>query len=1776
VQKENISTVGAPSGGARVLEMPRKARRRRSSPDAEELESDREVSPSSHRRRRLNVARSSPDSTANDESSVSLNDILSVIQNSQTESRRQFEDGQAEVRLLIEQSQAESRRLMEEGQADICQRFYAVEQSMRGEIVDVSTRVEDVSDHINVVADQVDRIAEHVGTVNGCLENVVSRLQKLEHDQSASSPSGDRVDAATKEVGRTRSGRQYTGQQVVRRSRQPSTAVDYATTDTEGESGHHTSIDRGCEVMERSSHNSHSSHSNPVSRSNNRRNVTVNDNKETRPCDLQARISNKSLRYSNVHGKKSCRDNDCCSEAESSEESDREVTFVNVGKQRATAARSDDCERQSVGASCTRVSRNNGNNGESATFRNDETFEDEFDAKDCDLHVGNTRTCYERLPVTHSPVGKSRHEVRTSPNSYVHRSEVIDARPNKTYRTDEVTECDRMSQSSKRDAESVVFSRKLHKQSAVLGSYDGSIDLDIFLSKFESCSRYFDWSPEDRLFQLKLALNGPAAQILHANNCPDSMDRILSLLRTRFGTDQKCELYRLELKQRRRKPNESLQQLFHDVCRLMNLAYNGHKDEIVETLARDYFLDALNSHSMKVRIMERNAKTIDEALRLAMRYEAYDNSDPARQVSHDANAFQPRNRYVRKVSNETNVKEVNEGVCPVVSKSSRQSVEERLDHKLAELERKLDSLVKINQPPLYANQVSNYGNCGAIDGMPSGPVVYPTPVVSNSLPNNAVCYNGGLQNGYSSFQNRKRQKLSRDQCANCFAFGHWRYNCPVSNTEVKRLSEGREVEQTRVQMHSDASQSNARLYSVKSRSGNAEVYLKGKIGNSSTFLLLDTGCEISVIGKNLLGDIELIPTQQKLFAANSTEIPVLGETDVTINIQGKSFKTRVTVSEHVESAILGMDFMSMHSVKWDFDKKSVCIDGHWFKLTSKPKSGLVRRVYIENDKLLPAKHGSYVPVRLTVSNLNRVAEAWALDSSVIGDGIFSANVVVPNDSFRAVLPILNTSEADMALKQGTYVGCAKAATIIDAPFAACLNDVTLDANREVVSQPLSLVERNSAHCCMVTTPEESSVTKREVEGDYDHMKCIFDSLPETLSREQREKAIDLLKSKSDIFSKGEYDLGRTQLLLHHIDTGSHAPVRQTLRRHPMEHVPIIDKFVDDMLENKIISPSSSDWASNVLLVRRADKSWRFCVDQRALNAVTTKCSFPMPRIDACLDALGGAKWYSVMDLRSAFYQVGLDPTTAHKTAFITRKGLFQFNVLNFGQCNSPATFSKLLSLVMTGLQWEICICFLDDLVIFSHDFDSHLKRLSLVFERLKWANLKLKPTKCFLFQSKVRFLGHVVSESGIEPDPAKISCLENFKLESAKDVSRFLGFANYYRKFLYDYASIAKSLVELTRKNVPFVMTPEREHAFATLKEKLTSYPVLALPIDDGKYVIDTDASDHSVAAILHQEQEGVLRVIAYASRTLNAAERSYCATRKELLGVIFGLKTFRTYVLGRHFTLRTDHASLTHLLKSPEPVGQQARYLDFLAEFNFSIVHRSGKCNANADFVSRIKPCIRDGSAATCKQCLQRKLCVTEVDKTQVDVHNTELPTCNAVVDAERNCNVIAVITRSKSKSSRELLLENAKYLQGSDLSPDKIRQEQMNDSEIAPVIELMKRSTDQPSFDDLKYLSSETQQLCYQWDSLKLHDGILYREFVNPDCSILCYQLIVPRSLRTAVITQLHAGVGSLHQSLPKCLETLKRFAWWKTIRSDTEREIRKCDVCGRSRKWPNAKQD
>ena len=397
-----------------------------------------------------------------------------------------------------------------------------------------------------------------------------------------------------------------------------------------------------------------------------------------------------------------------------------------------------------------------------------------------------------------------------------------------------------------------------------------------------------------------------------------------------------------------------------------------------------------------------------------------------------------------------------------------------------------------------------------------------------------------------------------------------------------------------------------------------------------------------------------------------------------------------------------------------------------------------------------------------------------------------------------------------------------------------------------------------------------------------------------------------------------------------------------------------------MLANDIIEPSSSPWASNVVLVRKSDGNLRFCIDYRRLNSVTIKDSYPLPRIDSCFDALGGAKYFSTLDLRSGYWQVENEADTADKTSFVTRKGTFKFKVLAFGLSNAPAVFQRLMDLVMAGLTWEICLVFLDDFIVMSKTFDEHLERLNIVFARLYLANLKLKPSKCHLFQEKVKFLGSVISEQGIEPDPEKLKTVSEWPTsKTLTELRAFVALASYYRRHVERFAKIAKPLHELTntKKNRPFSWAKKQQRAFEELKARLISYPVLATPLPTGKYVVDNDASNFALGAILQQEQAGTLRVIAYASRVLDSAEQSYCTTRKELLGVMFGLRIFRHYLLANHFLLRTDHAALTSLLRSPEPIGQQARWLDTLAEYNFEIKHRAGSQHNNSDSLSR-RPC--------------------------------------------------------------------------------------------------------------------------------------------------------------------------------------------------------------------------
>jgi len=285
----------------------------------------------------------------------------------------------------------------------------------------------------------------------------------------------------------------------------------------------------------------------------------------------------------------------------------------------------------------------------------------------------------------------------------------------------------------------------------------------------------------------------------------------------------------------------------------------------------------------------------------------------------------------------------------------------------------------------------------------------------------------------------------------------------------------------------------------------------------------------------------------------------------------------------------------------------------------------------------------------------------------------------------------------------------------------------------------------------VTAPDSSSSS----ESQLDHIDGLLCSLPDDLTLDQKQCAETFIRSRASVFSRFQYDIGRTNIIPHRIDTSEHSPHFEQLRHHPTMQLPVIYEHVQHMLEHDIIEPATSPWCSNVVMVRKQDGTMRLCVHYRKLNCLTVKDKFPLPKTDT----LNGCKFFSTCDLRWGYWQTEIDEHDRDKTAFVTRKAQWPFKVLSFGVANAPSQFARIMELVMSGLTYDVCLVYLDDILIFSKTFDEHLDRLATVFDRLDRYALKLKPSKCSLFQRKVSFLGHIVSGCGIECDPDKIASI---------------------------------------------------------------------------------------------------------------------------------------------------------------------------------------------------------------------------------------------------------------------------------------------------------------------------------------------------------------------------------------------------------------------------------
>nr|GFA18071.1 putative reverse transcriptase domain-containing protein [Tanacetum cinerariifolium] len=395
----------------------------------------------------------------------------------------------------------------------------------------------------------------------------------------------------------------------------------------------------------------------------------------------------------------------------------------------------------------------------------------------------------------------------------------------------------------------------------------------------------------------------------------------------------------------------------------------------------------------------------------------------------------------------------------------------------------------------------------------------------------------------------------------------------------------------------------------------------------------------------------------------------------------------------------------------------------------------------------------------------------------------------------------------------------------------------------------------------------------------------------------------------------------------------------------------LSEQLKELPDKGFIRPSFLTLGSSSLICQKKDGSFRMCIDYRELNKLMIKNCYPLPMIDDLFDQLQRSSVYSKIDLRSGYHQLRVQKEDIPKTAFRTRYGHYEFQIMPFGLTNTPTVFMNLMNRVCKPYLDKFMIVFIDDIPIYSKDEKEREEHLKEILELLKKEELYAKFSKCEFWIPKVQFLGHVIDRQGIHVDPAKIESVKDWASpKSPMEIPQFLGLAGYYQRFNEGFLKVARPMTKLTQKKVKFEWGNKQEAAFQLLKQKLCSAPILALPEGSKDFIVYCDASNKGLGAVLMQRE----KVVSYASRKLKNHEKNYMTHDLELGAVVFALKIWRHYLYGTKCTVFTNHKSLQQILIQKELNMGQRRWLELLSDYDCEIRYYPGKANVVADTLSR------------------------------------------------------------------------------------------------------------------------------------------------------------------------------------------------------------------------------
>jgi len=1273
-------------------------------------------------------------------------------------------------------------------------------------------------------------------------------------------------------------------------------------------------------------------------------------------------------------------------------------------------------------------------------------------------------------------------------------------------------------------------------------TFNGTGNFETFHARFLNCARYNKWNREEHLAHLRNALSDEAGQVLWDSG-PEvtrSLTRLTKLLKERFGGAAQSDRYRMELRSRIRQPQETLTTLYRDIKKLITLGYPELDPKAREIIAVDRFIDSLGDANLALKIRERMPANLDEALKAGLQQEVW-NRDASRIHTADA--------------------------TPKAIRAINEDLLKSVHQKIEQLQKQVDQVSRRQTKPIVLTTVAQTPATGQT---PVADIKMPTTPTSSTASSPITPEVQAIPRRTNTAPTGPRpSRWPRNRpvgtCWTCGATDHQQASCPNKTPETEdrtpRTMPIRTCEATPPRT--------------------AKVYISGHIKTRPVTALLDTGSDVSLAPYDLVEKTKCRLRKAaiaSLKAANGSEVILAGECILPLRVAGKLRPTTVLVSKDVSEVILGSGWLLQHDCEWEFAKERVRfgVAGEWIPLVGR-FSAACRRIYVNEDIIVEPNSIRLIPARATINSLRYTPSPATVEPRQLQTGVYIGRTLIPPKHDAARVCVMNTTPEPITVHAGTRLGYLQPV------------DVLADSNSPLPET--TAMPANSTNASPANTPAKST--------DDSVIPKLMDGLPDELNADQRRAARQLFERYEDVFSKNEFDIGRTPLVECHIDTGNSRPIRQPLRRQPHKHMEAIDERVNEMLRHGVIEPAASPWASNVVLVSKKDGSLRFCVDYRAVNAVTYKDAYPLPLIDNCVNAMSRSSWFSTLDLRAGYHNIPVAEADRDKTAFVTRRGCWRYTVMPFGLTCSPSVFQRLMDMVLHGLSYDICLVYLDDIIIMAATFEEQLCRLEAVLQRLRWAKLKLKPSKCKLLQRKVEFLGHVISAEGVEMQTSKIEAVTEWpRPRSTHDVRSYMGLCGYYRRFIAGFADIAAPLHALTGKGVRFHWGPEQELAFNTLKEKLTTAPVLGMPDNEGQYILDTDASDVGLGAILSQVQNNEERVIAYASRTLQRPERNYETTKKELLAVVYGLKQFRQHLLGRPIIIRVDHAALTWLRRTAEPLPQLARWLTFIECFDYQVVHRSGKKHSNADTLSRRPEPEAENEVASTPatravhpDTTSPSADITPLPDTSsghvtsdaVGISTTPLPESAAPLPESTVVTPDAMPANGATASPASPPDQTHPTSTDSTVSPrrrlrrrsnkpapappprwDDLAQVQQDDEDLRTIYNCKKNDQTQPAIEVMLTESETAKRLWSQWHRLELQNDVLCRKFEDQWSNTTVYQAIIPFVLRDKAIHECHAGMTGGHLGVKKTLNQVQRRFYWTTWRSDAMRYCRRCPEC------------